>query len=200
MKRVRELLAWTLMLGLFSGGVARATPEAPRNSTEVGCTNSDPLPPVSETWVDIEPDSEANPAVPGFIQLVQFRSQPSGVTGHALAVRLSSSNGEPPLFRGEKRAWAVQLCDGESNRAIGYSYLDPDKLDDLWVYDPRLRRVERKSHAGRTSLGSTLRICDALAVAGLADGVEILERTTGRLTDLRRIRRAINPRLWSPCP
>jgi len=55
--------------------------------------------------------------VPGFIELLRFRSEPSRVEGRALVVRLSGSD----------------------------SYALPNEPDDSWVYRPDTRRFERKA-------------------------------------------------------
>ena len=160
----------------------------------------EPLPLFSSPWLEVEPDPGADRDVPGYIEFVRFRAQPSGLKGRALVARLAGPGDAPPLFRGEKRTWALSLCDRGGSLAIGYSYLEPAKPDDLWVYDPRLRRVERQSHPPRPSQSPTSRLCDALTASGLAEEVEILQRTTGRVKDVRKLRAAISPiPRWSGC-
>ncbi|MDH3687427.1 MAG: hypothetical protein OEP95_14435 [Myxococcales bacterium] len=115
-------------------------------------------------------------------------------------VRLAGLGDAPPLFRGEKRAWALWFCSEEREMAIGYSYLDPRRLDDLWLYRPLLRRVERQSHESTGETRPRDRLCSALTTSGLAEEAEILQRTTGRVKDRRKLRAAINPIRWPHCP
>jgi len=195
--------SWAFALSfVLSCVTAGADPEPgpPREPVAAVCMERGALPPLSDPWLEIEPDPDADQNVPGYIELLRFRSQPAGENGRALVVRLAGLGDAPPLFRGEKRAWALWFCSEEGEMAIGYSYLDPRRLDHLWLYRPLLPGVERQSHESTGETRPTDRLCSAITTSGLAEEVEILQRTTGRVKDRRKLRAAINPIRWPHCP
>jgi hypothetical protein len=205
MTRALRLLAWAgvLWLALGSGTtaadvaevaeVAEVAVEAEHHQLALDCTEDAGLPPVSDPWLEIEADPGADPAVPGYIELLRFRSQPSGVKGRALVVRLANPGSHPQLFRAESREWAIELTTREGELAFDYSYLVPGKQNHVWIYRPQLRRVERISYDAPGGADATQRLCHTLAASGLANEVKILQRTTGRAIPDAALRRAIDP-------
>ena len=196
MTRVLGLLAWAGILSLpigFGATAAEVAVEAENSRAALDCTEEAGLPPVSDPWLEIDADPGADPAVPGYIELLRFRSQPSGVKGRALVVRLANPGSHPQLFRAESREWAIELTTREGELAFDYSYLVPGKQNHVWIYRPQLRRVERISYDPPGGADATQRLCHTLAASGLANEVKILQRTTGRAIPDAALRRAIDP-------
>ena len=165
---------------------------APSSAGGASCVVPGRLPDFEQTWIDVAPDASADPEVPGYAIVMELESQPDGGKGHGLFVRLSAP-GEDPLFRRERRAWAmvVQLQMGEL--AIEYAYADRTRSGDLWTYDPAERRVRRAATATIEHRDPIYTVCETVRAAELARGIRVTAATVGRVMVNGRLRRALQP-------
>jgi hypothetical protein len=144
------------------------------------CSLAQPVSEVSYPWAGVAIDPTADSSTPGFAQLVRYRLDPSGRKGRAIVVRLSDPSSGDSLYRGEKRVWAVRAdTDRFQEAALSYSYLDPSRPDDLWVYRPTERTVTRTTPPPIENATPLQRTCDVLQRTFPGDRVTFYERSTG---------------------
>jgi hypothetical protein len=152
------------------------------------------LPELAQPWIELAADPAADPLVPGYAILLEFEVRPGGEPGRGFFVRLSAA-GEEPLFRGERRDWAMVVeLPTTGALAIQYAYLDPDRPADLWTYDPRERRLRRVQTWTTRYRDPIYSVCEVVSAGGLASGVELKAASAGRVTRLSQVRRALSVR------
>jgi hypothetical protein len=154
------------------------------------CSLSQPVSEVRYPWAGVAIDPKADSSTPGFAQLVRYRLEPSGQEGRAIVVRLSDRSSGNSLFRGEKRVWAVRVdTDHYQDAALSYSYLDPSRPDDLWIYRPTERTVTRTTLPPIENATSLQRTCDVLQRTFPGDRVTFREHSTGWVRSKSKLQR-----------
>jgi hypothetical protein len=161
------------------------------------CALSQPASEVSHPWAGVAIDPEADPSTPGFAQLIRFYLDPSGRTGRVTIVRMSDPSSGDSLFRGERRVWIVGVdTDHYQGGAISYSYSDPSRSDDLWVYRPTERAVTRSTLPPFDSATPLQRGCDVLQRTFPGDRVTFNERSSGFVHSSGKLLRFLTHRVF----
>jgi hypothetical protein len=121
---------------------------------------------------------------------VEFRVRATGETGRAIFVRMAGADGES-LFRREMRRSVVVARLETGNHVIEYSFLDRTRPREMWMYDPKTRRMER-SFTDDVEYGEPVYdVCKALEAANLARDVDVSAAVVGYVTPSPELRRLI---------
>jgi hypothetical protein len=169
------------------------TAAAPATAGGASCVVPARLPDVEQSWIDVSPDPSADPEIPGYTILMEFESRPEGGRGRAFFVRLSAP-GEEPLFRGDRRAWAMVVELDTGAFVIEYAYQDRRRSGDLFAYTPEERRTRRLETSPTAYRNPIYSLCETVRAADLAPGIELTAATEGRVAVNGRLRRALSVR------
>jgi hypothetical protein len=145
------------------------------------CSYDEQTPAIAEPWANMELPEDLTPSKVGFVELFRFRVQPSGRTGRASLIRMSSPPDQAPLFPRERRIWTllIEFEDGDGD-VLGFAYADPKRPDDLFVCRPSSQRVERLSRDAEPQATPIERLCSALDESHTS--IESLGRSRGLVT------------------
>jgi len=161
------------------------------------CALSQPASEVSHPWGGVAIDPKADSSTPGFAQLIRYRLDPSGRAGRATVVRMSDPSSGNSLFRGERRVWVVGVdTDHYQDAALSYSYSNPSRSDDLWVYRSTERAVTRSTLPPVDNATPLQRACDILQRTFPSDRVTFKERSAGSVDSSGKLLRYLTQRLF----
>ena len=161
------------------------------------CALSQSASEVSPPWAGVTIDPQADSSTPGFAQLIRYRLDPSGRAGRATVVRMSDPSSGDSLFRGEKRVWVVGVdTDHYQDAALSYSYSNPSRSDDLWVYRSTERAVTRSTLPPVDNATPLQRACDVLQRTFPSDRVTFKERSSGSVHSSGKLLRFLTHRVF----
>jgi len=121
---------------------------------------------------------------------VEFRVRATGEAGRAIFVRMAGADGKP-LSRGERRRSVVVARLETGHQVIEYSYLDRTRPRDMWVYDPKTRRMERSFTRDVEYNEPMHNIYKTLEAANLAGHVDVTAAVVGYVSPSPELRRLI---------
>jgi hypothetical protein len=104
---------------------------------------------------------------------------------------MAGSDGER-LSRRETRRWVVVARLETGNQVIEYSYVDRTRRSDMWVYDPRTRRMEQTVTDDVEYGEPVYNLCKTLEAANLARDVDVSAAVVGYVTPGPELRRLIS--------
>ena len=200
--RVRGIYSAFQVALALAAGCANSTIPANHSLVEPArdlqsCALSQPASEVSHPWAGVAIDPKADSSTPGYAQLIRYRLDPSGRAGRATVVRLSGPSSGDSLVRGEKRVWVVRVdTDHYQDAAVSYSYSDPSRSDDLWVYRPTEHAVT-PSKLPPIENGTPLqRACDVLQRTFPGERVTFTERSGGLARSSGKLLRFLTQRVF----
>ncbi len=130
---------------------------------------------------------------PGYARLLRITTA-EGRTAEVAIIRFGSPTGRDPLFRGERREWALSArFEDNLTPVVAYSYLNEQKPTDIWlVRDGQVQRVR----GAKPGAEPTLWACDVLAIADLS-GMRVRQSSDGTVVSRGKVVRLFRPDAWT---